>query len=179
MLFKKYHICICNMIILRFILGICPVVFWTARHNFHPIFTLQNENLKTLGILLIWKEYTPTELRGRSGMYQELTDFYRISKGLCFDQSRIPVGTPNLCTFSVLQGKVPSCFQSPAPCLSCQSFRTYFLLHFITFLVLETATLVYFFQLPSVLEISTDHLPMNRETCALCSSKHSCVLEEA
>lgn len=44
MLFEKYCIGICNMIILRFILGIFPVIFLRVKHDFHPIFSLQNEN---------------------------------------------------------------------------------------------------------------------------------------
>lgn len=45
MLLKKYHICIYDLIIPKFILGIFPVIFLTVKHDFYPIFSLQNENL--------------------------------------------------------------------------------------------------------------------------------------
>lgn len=50
------------MIILKFILGLYPAIFLTAKCDFYPTYGLENENLlrgkkkKSLGILFTWKE---------------------------------------------------------------------------------------------------------------------------
>lgn len=44
MLFEECRICIGNMIIQKFPLDVCPVIFLTVKHHFHQIFNLQSED---------------------------------------------------------------------------------------------------------------------------------------
>lgn len=126
----------------------------TRQHNIHLSLSLHNENLarkkKEFRNSYLerrcakWMGKEKQEWRKKLPIYVEPHRAFVLSltKGLCrpswsFDCLPIPVIFHKfLCILSTAQGKASLCLQSPVLFLSCQSFCTKFLHHFITFLVL-------------------------------------------